>query len=141
MNPHVVSVIPNAIIPGQFLPDTSKIDKNVVTIVVISRLVFRKGIDLLVASAPHICRKYPNVRFLIGEQWARPEAPSMLTVIAAGDGPKRLELLQMRDKYDLHDQVELLGATRPGDVRSVSGIEDVVGASADLGDHLPSVRC
>lgn len=67
LNPHVVHVIPNAIIPNQFLPDPTRIDKNYVTIVVISRLVFRKGIDLLVASAPHICRKYPNVRFLIGE--------------------------------------------------------------------------
>lgn len=46
---------------------------------------------------------------------------------AAGDGPKRLELLQMRDKYDLHDQVELLGAIRPGDVRSVSDpFEEVI---------------
>ena len=37
-----------------------------VTIVVISRLVYRKGIDLLVASAPHICRIFPDVRFVIG---------------------------------------------------------------------------
>ena len=37
-----------------------------VTIVVMSRLAYRKGIDLLVATAPHVCRLFPNVRFLVG---------------------------------------------------------------------------
>ena len=37
-----------------------------VTIVVISRLAYRKGIDLLVAAAPRICSAFPNVKFLIG---------------------------------------------------------------------------
>lgn len=38
----------------------------IVTIVVISRLVYRKGIDLLVAIIPRICSMYRNVRFIIG---------------------------------------------------------------------------
>ena len=37
-----------------------------VTIVVVSRLAYRKGIDLLVAAAPRICSAFPNVKFLIG---------------------------------------------------------------------------
>lgn len=32
-----------------------------------------------------------------------------------------VELEQMREKYQLQERVELLGAVRPGDVRGVSG--------------------
>ena len=35
-------------------------------IVVVSRLVYRKGTDLLVGIIPIICNKYPEVDFLIG---------------------------------------------------------------------------
>ena len=35
--------------------------------VVISRLVYRKGIDLLAGVIPTICLKYPNVSFIIGK--------------------------------------------------------------------------
>ena len=38
-----------------------------VTIVVVSRLAYRKGVDLLVAVAPRLCKMYPNIRFLIGK--------------------------------------------------------------------------
>jgi phosphatidylinositol glycan class A protein len=37
-----------------------------------------------------------------------------------GDGPKLIDLLQMREKYLLQDRIELLGPVRPGDVLSVS---------------------
>lgn len=37
-----------------------------VTIVVLSRLAYRKGVDLLVATAPRICAKFPHVHFVIG---------------------------------------------------------------------------
>lgn len=74
-----------------------------VTIVVISRLVYRKGVDLLIACAPRICESFPNVRFLVG-----------------GDGPKMVELEQMREKYLLQERVELVGAVRPSEVRNVS---------------------
>ena len=42
---------------------------DIVTIVVISRLAYRKGVDLLVATAPRICAKFPEVNFVIGV-WA-----------------------------------------------------------------------
>ncbi|KAJ3755963.1 glycosyltransferase family 4 protein [Lentinula raphanica] len=94
-----VYVIPHAIVSERFQPGTLQ---ETVTIVVISRLTYRKGIDLLVATAPRICAAFPNVRFLVG-----------------GDGPKLIELLQMREKYLLQDRIILLGPVKHNDVRSV----------------------
>ena len=34
---------------------------------IISRLAYRKGVDLLVATAPRVCELYPKVRFIIGK--------------------------------------------------------------------------
>lgn len=58
--------------------------------------------DLLVAVVPRICRKYSKVRFVIG-----------------GDGPKRIDLEQMREKHLLHDRVEFLGSIKAHEVRNV----------------------
>ncbi|KAL1928635.1 hypothetical protein VTP01DRAFT_2421 [Rhizomucor pusillus] len=102
LSPKNVSVIPNAVVASQFRPDPSKADPNWITIVVISRLVYRKGIDLLVAIIPRICSMYRNVRFIIG-----------------GDGAKRIDLEQMREKHLLHDRVELLGSIKHHQVRDV----------------------
>ncbi|KAJ2706420.1 Phosphatidylinositol N-acetylglucosaminyltransferase GPI3 subunit [Coemansia sp. IMI 203386] len=102
LDPQQVSVIPNAIIAEQFEPDPGARDPGWITIVVLSRLVYRKGIDLLVAAVPRVCAKYPRVRFLIG-----------------GDGPKRIDLEQMREQHMLQDRVELLGSVRAEDVRRV----------------------
>lgn len=76
-----------------------------VTIVVVSRLVYRKGIDLLVAAVPSVCELFPRVRFIIG-----------------GDGPKMVELEQMREQNLLQDRVELLGTVPNNEVRDVSRI-------------------
>lgn len=77
------------------------------TIVCITRLVYRKGIDLLIAALPQICSLYPDVEFLIG-----------------GDGPKMIELEQMRDRHQrlLGDRVHLLGAVRHEDVPAVGAL-------------------
>jgi phosphatidylinositol glycan class A protein len=80
-----VSVIPNAVDSSAFTPDTtrrpassdeSKSNGNenkhfchscfVVVIIVASRLVYRKGIDLLIGILPKILRKYSRVKFRIG---------------------------------------------------------------------------
>jgi phosphatidylinositol glycan class A protein len=66
-------------------------------------LVYRKGVDLLVAIIPRICQENPKARFLI-----------------AGDGPKRLDLEQMREKFMLQDRVEILGGIPHHKVRDVS---------------------
>lgn len=90
-------------------------DPSKITIVVLSRLVYRKGIgspvpridcslivDLLVDVVPEMCKKFPKVHFVIG-----------------GDGPKKVDLEEMREKHQLHDRVELLGAVKHSDVRQV----------------------
>ncbi|ORY21988.1 transferase [Naematelia encephala] len=102
IEPERVSVIPNALVPEQFTPETTKSTTEGITIVVVSRLVYRKGIDLLVASAPQICALFPEVRFLVG-----------------GDGPKMVDLEQMREKYQLQDRITLLGSVPPAAVRDV----------------------
>ncbi|KAF7348567.1 Phosphatidylinositol N-acetylglucosaminyltransferase subunit A [Mycena venus] len=106
-DPHKISVrksvyvIPNALIPERFQPSPPK-STEIITIIFLSRLVYRKGIDLLVATAPRICREFPNVRFLVG-----------------GDGPKLIDILQMREKFLLQDRIKLLGPVRHTDVCSV----------------------
>ncbi len=85
------------------------------TIVVFSRLAYRKGVDL-VATAPRICSAFPNIRFVVGTYLAL--LPSPLFIVYPGsDGPKLIDLLQMREKYNLQDRIELLGPIRPNDVR------------------------
>ncbi|XP_024919531.1 phosphatidylinositol N-acetylglucosaminyltransferase subunit A isoform X2 [Cynoglossus semilaevis] len=102
LNPEIVSVIPNAVESTDFTPDPSQRRDDRITIVVISRLVYRKGIDLLGGIIPELCLKHPDLNFLIG-----------------GEGPKRLVLEEVREKYQLHDRVRLLGALEHKDVRNV----------------------
>ncbi|KAL1741375.1 hypothetical protein HDZ31DRAFT_6678, partial [Schizophyllum fasciatum] len=93
-----VYVIPNALVADHFVPDPPA-STETITIVVMARLAYRKGIDLLVATAPRVCRAFPNVRFVVG-----------------GTGPKLIDLLQMREKHRLQDRIELLGPVAHGDV-------------------------
>jgi glycosyltransferase involved in cell wall biosynthesis len=65
--------------------------------------MYRKGIDLLIAAIPRLCALHPNVYFIIG-----------------GEGPKRVELEQMRERFALHDRVEMCGSIRQGEVQNVS---------------------
>lgn len=69
---------------------------------VLSRLVYRKGMDLIIDVIPRICALFPHVHFLIG-----------------GDGPKRVMMEEMREKYQLQERVEMIGAVAHGDVRKV----------------------
>ncbi|MEE6468377.1 hypothetical protein FKM82_008268 [Ascaphus truei] len=102
LDPEIVSVIPNAVDPTDFTPDLHKEKGSRITIVVVSRLVYRKGIDLLGGIIPEMCKKYPDLHFLIG-----------------GEGPKRIILEEVREKYELHDRVRLLGALEHQQVRNV----------------------
>jgi len=63
LNPEKVFVIPNAVDTAMFRPDpeASPSISDQVIIVVISRLVYRKGADLLVEVIPEVCRLYPQV--------------------------------------------------------------------------------
>ncbi|KAG4959937.1 hypothetical protein JHK87_036570 [Glycine soja] len=99
--PEKVFVIPNAVDTAMFKPALERPGGLEIVVVVISRLVYRKGADLLVEVIPEVCRLHPNVRFIIG-----------------GDGPKRVRLEEMREKHSLFDRVELLGAVPHAQVRS-----------------------
>jgi phosphatidylinositol glycan class A protein len=103
ISPHKIYVIPNAVDTAKFTPDPSLIDpKDKINIVIISRLAYRKGIDLLVDIIPPIVKKYPNVYFIIG-----------------GDGPKKFILEEVRDNYNLHNKMEFLGRVPHNKVRDV----------------------
>ncbi len=114
----MVSVIPNAVVAENFRPlsldatdskQTASTDQlpalgpdDVITIIVIQRLYYNKGADLLVAAIPHILAKHPNVRFII-----------------AGNGPKAIDLEQMIERNVLHDRVLMMGPVRHEEVRDV----------------------
>lgn len=110
-----VSVIPNAVDTAHFTPNPINRPKDArsmifnseyvslkpiqiikktfsVNIVVISRLVYRKGVDLI-AGVIYRLRNYPNLHFIIG-----------------GDGPKRGLLEEVRERSNMQDRVTLLGA-------------------------------
>lgn len=118
----MVSVIPNAVVADNFrsltvgesqagVTDTRRSNPlspnhpgshDTITIVVISRLFYNKGTDLLIAAIPRICAAHPNVRFII-----------------AGSGPKAIDLEQMIESNVLQERVEMLGAIRHEEVRDV----------------------
>lgn len=100
--PSLVNVIPNAVDPTKFTPDPSKRSKVRVTVVVVSRLVYRKGVDLLVEVILQICKAFPQVDFLIG-----------------GDGNKKPSLEEMVKREQLQDRVEFLGFVPHQSVRDV----------------------
>jgi len=116
LDPLMVSVIPNAVVPENFRPlhhpsnnESFRGPQNqhlgphdTITIVVISRLFYNKGTDLLVAAIPRILANHPNVRFII-----------------AGSGPKKIDLEQMIERHVLQDRVEMLGSVRHEEVRDV----------------------
>ena len=129
LDPLMVSVIPNAVVAENFRPLAHSPKKrrarekkavsdsgsqpasippqplglhDTITIVVISRLFYNKGTDLLIAAIPRILAADPNVRFIIG-----------------GSGPKAIDLEQMLERRVLQDRVEMLGPVRHEEVRDI----------------------
>lgn len=103
INPRNIYVIPNAVDASRFKPNPGlRYPVNRINIVVVSRMFYRKGVDLLVDIIPEIIKKHPDVYFIIG-----------------GDGPKKAILEAMRDKYNLADRMELLGRVPHEKVREV----------------------
>lgn len=97
-----VSVIPNAVDTTLFMPDINKRDDDFITIVIVSRLVYRKGVDLLARIIPDLCSRYQDVQFLI-----------------AGDGPKRWLIEEVRERNLLQHRVTLLGSLEHSQIRHV----------------------
>lgn len=90
IDPTKTSVIPNAIDASKFKPDpTKRYPLGTINIVVMSRLEYKKGFDLLVEVIPEICRKYENAYWIIG-----------------GDGAKMPILKFLIKKCGLQDRVE-----------------------------------
>lgn len=115
LDPLHVSVIPNAVILNDFNPKKRSSEPSSlllpdrkITVVAISRLFPNKGADLLTAIVPRVCLAKPNVNFII-----------------AGDGPKFLELEQMREKYFLQERVTLLGSVQHEEVPEVMTQGDI----------------
>ena len=126
LDPLMVSVIPNAVVAENFAPLTQNTRlhhsgsvtsqdargvipqmqrigaHDTITIVVISRLFYNKGTDLLIAAIPRILASDAHVRFII-----------------AGSGPKAIDLEQMLERHVLQDRVELLGPVRHEEVRDI----------------------
>ncbi|KAF2726088.1 glycosyltransferase family 4 protein [Polychaeton citri CBS 116435] len=133
LNPLSVSVIPNAVVASNFRPlqpgEASEITtiKNdtlppppdpsrplnpgdPITIVVISRLFYNKGTDLLISALPLLLNRHENLRFII-----------------AGSGPKAIDLEQMLDSLPQNlvltptgqSRVRLMGSIRHEEVRRV----------------------
>ncbi|RYR53024.1 hypothetical protein Ahy_A06g027869 [Arachis hypogaea] len=61
--PEKVFVIPNVVDTAMFKPAVVQPSRSEIVIVVISRLVYRKGADLLVEVIPDVCRLHPNNLF------------------------------------------------------------------------------
>ncbi|KAG9292945.1 hypothetical protein G9A89_016307 [Geosiphon pyriformis] len=99
LNPRIVSVIPNAVVASQFKPDPGARDPN-----------FRNGFT----SSSYTENMSKSRETLLTKKFS-------LDWITAkgGDGPKRIDLEQMREKYLLHDRVELLGPVVNHEVRNV----------------------
>ncbi len=123
LDPLMVSVIPNAVVAENFRPLAHRAaapsyqeaafghspppapqlgPHDPITIIVISRLFYNKGTDLLTAAIPRILENHPNTRFII-----------------AGSGPKEIDLKQMIEQNVLQDRVEMLGPVRHEEVRDV----------------------
>eukprot|EP01061_Rhynchopus_euleeides_P018268 TRINITY_DN30204_c1_g1_i1.p1 TRINITY_DN30204_c1_g1~~TRINITY_DN30204_c1_g1_i1.p1 ORF type:complete len:518 (+),score=139.30 TRINITY_DN30204_c1_g1_i1:35-1555(+) len=111
--PEKISVIPNATDPAKFTPDPSweglcwgdilkRRTSQRVTIVAVTRLVYRKGADLLVDVVPMVCAAHPNVDWIIG-----------------GNGPRLLQVEQMVERHNLFDRVTLLGEVKHEEVPGV----------------------
>ncbi|KAF8057928.1 hypothetical protein HT031_005874 [Scenedesmus sp. PABB004] len=97
LHPADVSVIPNAVDASEFGPAPGRPwprrAGEPVTVVALSRLVYRKGVDLLALVIPELCHRHPHINWVIG-----------------GDGPKRALLEAMVADEGLAGRVRLAGA-------------------------------
>lgn len=95
-----VSVIPNAVDTAYFTPNPwQRHGRRRITVVIVSRLVYRKGVDLMAGVIARL-KDERRVEFLIG-----------------GDGPKRGLLEEVREKCNMQDRVRMLGALEHTQVR------------------------
>jgi glycosyltransferase involved in cell wall biosynthesis len=115
-----------------------------VRIICLNRLVYRKGIDLLIGALPRICAMHKDIDFLIG-QYKASVLPLLSSILifdsTGGDGPMIIELEQLREKHQdlLGDRVQLLGTIGSEKVRDVRHVLSVQSTRVDDNDHLSAV--
>lgn len=102
-----ISVIPNGIIPEKFYPIKKIRETKKVKLIYMSRLTFRKGVDLMVDALPLICKN------------------KLIEILIIGDGPMESDLEQVIDVNDLHDQVKILGEIDYEDVGNLLRSGDI----------------
>ncbi|KAB0798432.1 hypothetical protein PPYR_09425 [Photinus pyralis] len=102
VNKERVSVIPNSVDTYMFSPIPELRSTDCITVVIVSRLVYRKGVDLMAQVISEICDNYSDVNFLIG-----------------GDGPKRWLLEEIRERKGLQHRITLLGTLEHSQVKYV----------------------
>ncbi|XP_059626826.1 phosphatidylinositol N-acetylglucosaminyltransferase subunit A isoform X4 [Cornus florida] len=101
--PEKVFVIPNAVDTAMFKPAPERLSNNEIVVVVISRLVYRKGADLLVEVIPEVCSLYPNVLPDDMIVLAEPDPGDMIQAIR-----KALTILPQIDPQDMHLRMKKL---------------------------------
>jgi phosphatidylinositol glycan class A protein len=110
IDPIKAFTIPNAVDSSRFTPDPSIREREIaksgnpdrINIVFVSRLAYRKGVDLLIGIIPKILAQFENVHFIIG-----------------GDGEGMVPLQKLVEKHNLGERVELLGSLKHEEVRDV----------------------
>ncbi len=110
VDPSKTFTIPNAVDSNRFTPNPEIRQQDIaksgnpdkINIVFVSRLAYRKGVDLLIGIIPKILAQFENVNFIIG-----------------GDGAGMVHLQELIEKHNLHGRVELLGGLPHDKVRDV----------------------
>lgn len=102
-----IHVIPNAILPEMFYPKGHRTSKEKV-VMVVSRLVFRKGVDLLIGAIPLICKYDPDVKIVI-----------------VGDGSRKEGIEQVVDEHGLYDRVRMMNEVSHEQVADIMRTGDV----------------
>jgi len=101
-----VFVIPNAVDASMFKPDfRRRRPPNKVVVVIGSRLVYRKGVDLVSEVIPRLCQRVFS------------DGVTSVDFLVAGDGPKRILLEEAIEHYNLQSRVTMLGELCHSEVR------------------------
>lgn len=112
--PQRVYVIPNAVESSLFLPATPSPEggnttTKTIRIIAMSRLVYRKGIDLLAAVLPELCARHSG----------KSTTTNRIEFLIGGDGPKHTLLQETIEREGLTEQVKLVGMVPHDKVRDL----------------------
>ena len=110
-----VNVIPNGIYADRLLSTDSKLavrSKHGLAdgpvILFVGRLVYEKGVQVLLRSAPAVLHRFPNATFII-----------------AGEGGYRPDLQHLAGMLNVHERVRFFGKANDADLRELYRIADV----------------